>query len=301
MMRRRKFLFLICLLLFLPVPLRGAEPHAVETDAVIVLFEEPMEAAARGVSDIYPVLREELEETLGWRLDSRPAVLLVKDRETFQGMAHSNLFTAFADPRQELIVIDYSRMTADPSTIATTLKHELCHLLLHRHIQNANLPKWLDEGVAQWVSGGMAEIIMRRDRSVLNRAVLSGSYIRIEDLTERFPEDRTSLLTAYEESRDLVEYIVREFGTAGLLDILRHLKEGDTPERAIRRGLLIPLDELEREWLKDLRNRATWLTYLTVHLYQILFFLGALLTILGFIRAVIRKRRYRDNIFPDDE
>jgi len=302
MVCRKKILFAIYLLLLLPTPLLGAQTSAIETDAVIVLFEEPLGVAAKEVVDIYPALREELEGTLGWRLNFRPAVLLIKDRKTFQKRAGSTLFTAFAVPGQGLIVIDYSRMAANPSTLRTTLKHELCHLLLHHHIQSANLPKWLDEGIAQWVSGGMAEIIMDRERFVLNRAVLSGNYITIRDLTTRFPVEEVPLLTAYEESKDLIEYIAREFGKNRILEILRYLKEGYTPDRAIHRSLFISLDELERKWLKNLRKRATWFTYLSVHLYQIIFFLGALLTVFGFIRVLIRKRRcWDDDDIPFDD
>ena len=301
MVYRKEILLVICLLFLLPTPLWGAQPSAIETDAVIVLFEEPLRVAAKEVSAIYPDLREELEEMLKWRLDFRPAILLIKDRKTFQKRAGSPFFTAFALPRQRLIVIDYSRMAANPSLLATTLKHELCHLLLHHHIQNANLPKWLDEGIAQWVSGGMAEIIMNRERFVLNRAVFSGNYIPIRNLARRFPAEQTALLMAYEESRDLTEYINKEFGRNRILDILQCLKEGHTPDEAIQRSLFISLDELELKWLRDLRKRATWFTYLSVHLYQILFFLGALLTVFAFIKALIRKRNYRDeDIFPDD-
>lgn len=301
MICRKEILLVLSLLLLLPTPLRGAQTSAIETDAVIVLFEEPLGVAAKRVSDIYPALREELEETLEWRFNFRPAVLLIKDRQTFQKRAGSTLFTAFADPGQRLIVIDYSRMAANPSILGTTLKHEMCHLLLHHHIQGANLPRWLDEGISQWVSGGMAEIIMNRERFVLNRAVLSGHYCSIRDLATYFPAGEMPLLTAYEESKDLIEYIIREFGKNGILDILRNLKEGYAPEEAIRQSLFISLDELERKWLKDLRKRATWFTYFVVHLYQILFFLGALLTVFGFIRARIRKRNYRDDdIFFDD-
>ncbi len=301
MVCRKEILLVICLLLLLPSPLWGSQQSVIETDAVTVLFEEPMGVAAKEISDFYPSLRDEIEGTLGWRLDYRPAVLLIKDRKTFQKMAGSALITAFADPGQRLIVIDYSRMAANPSILETTLKHELCHLLLHHHIQSANLPKWLDEGIAQWVSGGMAEIIMNRERFVLNRAVLSGNYIPIRNLATRFPEERTPLLTAYEESRDLTEYINREFGRNGILEILQHLKDGYTPDEAIHRSLFISLDELELKWLGDLRKRATWFTYLSVHLYQVLFFLGALLTVFAFIKALIRKRNYRDeDIFPDD-
>ena len=300
MVCRRHILLVGWILFFIPASLWGAQYPAVETKAIAVLYDEPLRPAAREVAVLYPGLMAELEEILGWDLGYKPTVLLIKDRATFQERAGSPFFTAFAVPRHGTVVIDYSRMAAHPSLLRETLKHELCHLLLHRHIEGANLPKWLDEGVAQWVSGGMAEIIMDRERFILTRAVLSGRYFRISDLVTQFPTDQRGLLTAYEQSKDLIEYIVKRFGVDQLLDILGHLKEGASPDRAIYRSLFISLNDLEREWIRDLRKRATWLTYLSVYLYEILFFLGALLTVLGFIRVMIRKRNYRDDDFPFD-
>lgn len=300
MVCRRHILLVGWLLFFIPASLWGAAYSSLETDDVIVLFDEPLHGATREVASIYPRLKSELEEILGWNLDYKPAVLLIKDRETFQKRAGSPFFTALAVPGHGTVVIDYSRMAASPSLLATTVKHELCHLILHRHIQRNHLPKWLDEGVAQWISGGMAEIIMDRKRFILTRAVLSGRYFRISDLATQFPSDERGLLTAYEQSKDLIEYIVKRFGANRILDILDHLKEGASPDRAIYRSLFISLDDLEGEWIKDLRKRATWLTYLSVYLYEILFFLGALLTVLGFIRVMIRKRSYRDDDYSFD-
>jgi hypothetical protein len=262
---------------------------------VVVVFQEPLRTAAKEVTDIYPGLKAELEKALMWRLNFRPEVLLIRDRERFVRMAGSDLFVAFAVPQRNVVVIDYSKMHTDPFTLGTTLKHELCHLLLHHHIRRTKLPKWLDEGVAQWVSGGVAEIIMDTKRSVLKEVTLSGDYIRIDELADGFPHDRRSLLLAYEESKSLVEYIDRRFGRKAMLEILDYLKDGQDVEVAILKCLSVPLDELEQRWHRHLRKKTTWFTYLTAHLYRILFFLAALVTIIAFIRVMIQKRRrYED-------
>jgi hypothetical protein len=206
-------------------------------------------------------------------------------------MVGSPLFVAFAVPEQQLVVIDYSRMTTDPFTLRTTLKHELCNLILHRHIESVRLPTWLDEGIAQWTSDGIAEIIMDRKRSVLREATLSGNYLSMLDLVHGFPRDRRSLMLAYEQSRSFIEYVSREFGTDEIREMLGYLSTGDTVDEAIERSLSVSLGSLERKWQHQLRQRTTWFSYLSTHLYGILFFFAALITIGGFIRVMIRKRR----------
>ena len=296
-MRKTKKIFLFSLFALLIVssqPLYGEQLDVVKGNGVSVLFPEPLKNAAEEVADIYPGLIAELEKTLKWKLGYEPKVLLVKDRTIFRKMAGSALVVAYAVPQRKLIAIDYSRMNTSPFNLETTLKHELCHLLLHRHIPEGKLPKWLDEGVAQWISNGIAEIIMDRSRHILIRAALTGSYIPIDDLAKSFPQDRQALLLAYEESKSFVEYIVGRFGSDGLRKILENLKNGDGIGAAIEDGASISLYELEKRWHTHLSKRITWFTYLSNNLYWLLFFLAAMLTIVGFIRVLKRKKDYKE-------
>ena len=165
--------------------------------------------------------------------------------------------------------------------------------MLHHHIKEENLPRWLNEGICQWASDGIAEIIMNQKGSVLDEAILSGRYLSIRALTDRFPREKRDLMLAYEESKSLVEYIISLYGREGVLAVLGHLEDGAEVEVAIRKGLSISLNELEARWHQHLKRRITWVTYLINHLYEVLFFLAALTLIFGFIRRLMKKRAYR--------
>ena len=284
---------------FFPAILFAAEPSVLQAEHVTVVFEEPLRSVAQEVAGLYPSVKQELVSTFQWSLDFRPAVVLIGDRRQFQRMVNSDLFVAYAVPRRNVMVIDYTRMNTSPFTLRSTLKHELCHLLLHNYIDRSNLPKWFDEGVSQWASDGIAEIIMDYKQSNLTRAVLSGRYFRMDQLKAGFPGDQDSLQLAYAQSKSLVEYISREYGKEAILSILNNLRYGRSFEKAIRESLSIPFTDLERDWLDYLKHRNTWFTYISVHMYEFLFVLGALIVIVGFIRVVVKKRRYRD--MEDDE
>jgi hypothetical protein len=157
-----------------------------------------------------------------------------------------------------------------------------------------NLPRWLDEGICQWASDGIAEIILDQGGSVLDEAVLSGRYLSIRSLTERFPQEKRFLLLAYEESKSLVEYMISSYGEERVLSVLDCLKEGADADVAVIEGLSVSLNDLEIEWHQHLKRKTTWLAYLVNHLYEILFFLGALAMIYGFIRQIIKKRAYQE-------
>jgi len=281
--------------------LHAAERGTLGEKEVIVLFDEPLRVAAEEAATLFPVLKKELENRLARPVNFRPTVVLVKESETFRRMAGTGLIVAFAIPEKNLMVIDYSKMRIDPFSIETTMKHELCHLLLHSHIKEGNLPKWLDEGICQWVSDGISEIIMTQKRSILEEAILSGQYISIRALTGRFPRDERYLVLAYEESKSLVEYMISAFGEEALLSVLNDLEKGVEVDEALWRNLSISLDELESRWHHHLRRKITWVTYLINHLYEILFFLAAMVLIYGFIRGWMKKRAYRDEDEEDGE
>ena len=288
------FFPLFFLFIIIPHFLYAEDLGIIQTDEIIVLFQEPLGIAAKEVMDIYGGLKRELEEILRWPVNFRPTVLLIKNSNEFQKIAGNKSVVALAVSQKNLVVIDYSKMNTHPFTLGITLKHELCHLLLHHHIKKTKLPKWLDEGVSQWVSDGVAEMIMDRKRSVLKEAIRTENYIGIDSLTTSFPEHTKSLMLAYEESRSLVAYIGSKFGKNGILDILKYLKEGYEVDAAILKALSIPLDDLERRWHSHLRKKTTWFIFLITNLYEILFFLGAMITIYGFIRLLIKKRAYED-------
>jgi hypothetical protein len=294
MANRVVLIFTVLLFMMFHGPLHAAQRGTLREKGVIVLFDESLRVAAEETATLYPTLKKELENTLAMPVNFRPTVLLVKESETFQRMAGTDLIVAYAIPEKNLMVIDYSKTRADPFSIETTMKHELCHLLLHNHIKEANLPKWLDEGICQWVSDGIAEIIMTQKRSVLDEAILSGRDISIRALASRFPRDERYLVLAYEESKSLVEYMISSFGKEAVLSVLNYLQEGAEVDEALMRGLSISLDELESRWHHYLKRRISWVTYLINHLYEILFFLAAMVMIYGFIRGLIKKRAYRD-------
>jgi len=291
--RNRVLLILFFLLIALPESLLATQA-VLQSEEVLVQFEKPLENAAKEVADIYPAVKAELENTFKWRLDFRPTVILIKDSKTFQKIVESGIIVAVAVPQKNLIVIDNSKMNVHPFTLEITLKHELCHLMLHHHISEGNLPKWLNEGIAQWSSGGIAEIIMGESRDVLKQASLSGEFISLRELTDKFPEDERAVLLAYEESKSIVEYIIREFGASGLLQVLNHLKNGYDVDAAIFKGLSVPFYELENRWHDYLQKRTTWFTYFSNNLYNVLFFLAGMILTYGFIRFLLKKKAYKD-------
>ena len=272
--------------------------NAVRKDDVTILYDDGLENAAVSAIGIYPDIKKGLEKIFKWEIDFNPVIYLVKDHEHFQRMAGHPLVVGYAVPDKMLIVIDYSKMLTDPFSVSSIMKHELSHLLLHKNINIKNLPKWLDEGVSQWVSGGLADILTK-DSRLIERAIITGRYLPFKYLSERFPGDNESLMLAYAQSKSIVEYIASEFEPDGIQKLLNSLRSGKDIESAIHEIFLISFDELEKNWYSAMNKKAIWLAVLISHLYEIVFFFGAISLIIAYVKIVIRKRAQRDD--EDDE
>jgi len=279
----------------------AGEIHCLKGNNMVVLFEPSLEPAAREVAEIYPQVKAQLEKAFGWDLNLTPSIMLFKQTENFQTIAESPLTVAFAVPTKNLVVIDYSRMNIQPFTLENTLKHELCHLLLHHHIKASFLPRWLDEGVCQWMSDGIGDILIDKKRSFLNRAALSKRLIPLKALETSFPQKENSLILAYEESKGFVTHMTSRFGRKGILKILDFMKKGHDTDTAILMALSIHPQVLEKEWHDSLRSKITWFAHLSYHLYDILFALMGLMTLLAFIRLIIKKRALKNEEMGDSD
>jgi hypothetical protein len=72
----------------------GAELRVPE----LVIMGESEHVAARHLEAVYPEIKRDIENVLGWNLLSQPKLLLIADREVFQQMSGSPFISAFAVP-----------------------------------------------------------------------------------------------------------------------------------------------------------------------------------------------------------
>ena len=294
------FISLVIFFLLTPQPLLAIQLESLPSPGLTVRFESSLKGIAEDLLDIYPSIKSNLEKTFGWEMPFRPTVLLVQGKEYFQRLTGNKLIVAFAAPGDNLIVIDCSRLHIRPHRLDQVLKHEMVHLILHHHIRSVHLPRWLDEGVAQWLSEGVAELLEAPQRSFFEEALLSGNYIPLRDLKYSFPTDKKNLMLAYEESRSFVTFISDRYGDNRIFEILEHLQKGNEIQTAFYASLDASPEEIEDRWIMQQRRQTTWFIFLAGHIYEFLFLAGALLTVIGFIRFLIKKRNYRDEDEDND-
>jgi hypothetical protein len=298
----KKCLIAILPLLFLPGLSGAASLRVLETKDVTVVHESREEALAREIPGAYRVVRDALQGTFGFELSYRPAVRLIGE-EAPEGAGNGAFrFVAYARPEEGLIVLFLVPIRTSGTPVESVLKHEVCHLLLHDAVGGDRLPRWLDEGIAQWVSGGFSELAAPRRPFFLPGAVLAGGDIPLAELVSRFPGTERDIRLAYEKSRSVVETLLETGGGIEKLTLLlRDLSRGVPADGAFRTVYGMTPGQFEKAWKRHVAGIAGWLFYLSSYLYEILFFVGALAAFAGFLRYLRKKRTYRDDEDEEDE
>jgi hypothetical protein len=291
------FFILISIIIFsiLPGQVRAEKPEMLETSEVVVLYESGIGQGAEKVAEIYTEIKAKTQALFGWTYNQKPSIVLINNRERFLQTADHPITIAYAIPDRNLMVIDYSKVITTPFSLETTLTHEFCHLLLHDHVPN--IPRWLDEGLCQWASGGFDEIIYNLRQSALNQASITGNFISLESLSSGFPGSEQARILAYEQSKSFVTYLVRQFGEDKIFELLERMSHREIVEEAFYKVYQLHLDQMEISWRESIRRDLTWVTYFSNHLYEFLFVAGALLTVIGFLKLIRKKHQYKDDDF----
>lgn len=173
-----------------------------------------------------------------------------EDWKIFQGNAHLEPWTGGIHSLGSLFIV------RDPSFKFSnnSLGHEIAHLILFRVYQRA-LPRWLDEGFAEYISR-VARASFQRARHYnarpLSDSIPKGAFIplaRLTTLTDYPASEEINIF--YQESERLVRFLsaADESAFRGLLDAVARGEAFDTALSRHYSGRFFDVDALEKEFL----------------------------------------------------
>lgn len=143
---------------------------------------------------------------------------------------------------------------------------------------------------------------------------LTGKHIPFKSLEHGFPRSTDGAATAYAQSGSFVGFLHKEYGEGAFLAFLDRLTKGEEMEDALEASFGLPLTELEKKWLHEIKK-----SYWIIAVFSgggLLWFLISLLFIFAYIKKKRQNRERRrllgtedaghvyisdDEIPPDDE
>ena len=128
----------------------------------------------------------------------------------------------------------------------STVAHELMHLVVRQLAFSctADLPRWLDEGLAVWAEGGIDE----HQQELLDRAIAGDSLLSLRAINSGFSAhaDRASL--AYAQSYSVVAVLLEQYGRERMLELLAAFRHGAAYDAALQQVYGLDVDGLESLW-----------------------------------------------------
>lgn len=299
--------------------MRPADPAALLVLALALVVVPPHhETIAVGpvALHFWPEQRA-LAERLGQRLAEAPPlpalpqdvlaygpvdIFLAPDAERWDsltGGAVPEWGAGVADPVRGLIVLPtYDWVRTPLHTVYRTLRHELAHVGLQRHLDPARTPRWFTEGYAQWAAGQWdAESAWR-----LRLALASQRAPPLDSITLDWPAGAGDARIAYLLSASAVGYLVDRSGERGLRIFLDRWRDEQDFDAAFRATYGRTMGQFEEDWRRHVRSTYGWGVLLT----HSLLFWGVAAVILVVLFAIRRRRdrermdRLRATEPPDD-
>jgi hypothetical protein len=167
------------------------------------------------------------------------------------------------------------------------LRHELAHVALHRYLGETRIPRWFDEGYAEWSAGEFDN-----DAAWLLRVAFATQRAPpLDSLELSWPAMSTDARIAYLLAASVVQYMVRESGTRGLTLFLQRWRDSRRFDTALANTYGLSVDQLEAHWKHDVKRRYGWLAALTQTSVAFTLLAFAVLAL-----YVIRRRRDRAHL-----
>ncbi len=181
------------------------------------------------------------------------------------------------------------------------MKHELSHIYIREKSPYGDIPRWLDEGIAQYLAGELRfELIWD-----LAWASANNNLIPLDYLSFYIPESYPFQGLGYIQSLSLINYLINQYGKDNLIKLLDSLKEEIDFEDAFEDVYKLDLKEFERNWKDKIKVKYGWVFILFSS--DIFWFLVAVLFLIAVAKAMYkiikskRKKEENESEYSDEE
>lgn len=225
-------------------------------------------------------------------------ITLADDEQAFRDMQPGHppdWADGTAWPQRRLIYLKSPSIrggTAKP--LKQVLEHEITHVLLGQAFGPRPVPRWLQEGLAQWVAGEIGPETTHR----LSQGLL-GELLTLDQLTDGFPKDPVRASLAYAQSADLIAFVAQEYGEEAIGVLVQEMAAGKHHNAAFRAATNDSADEVDRIWRGRLEASPLWISAITGDSF--FFGLGAPLTLAAFLMVRRRNRKVLDRWEAEDQ
>jgi Peptidase MA superfamily len=238
----------------LPVPQRGYQVR--DVGAFSLEFMEVSAGNAQRVQGVFADASKAVEERLGLGLPGRPHAVLAPTNaefarrfEALAGGPPPDHVLAVAFPAHNVLILREPGLRADhEANLYGTLRHELAHLALGpvEDARGERLPRWLNEGLAEWASG---RLLTEEESLQVAGWAKFGDLPSLSEWAHTFPDHGQATARSYTVSLSFMVWVEHNGGVRRLVS---ELGAGESLDDAFRATTGYDAVDSELDWKVDL-------------------------------------------------
>jgi hypothetical protein len=234
------------------------------------------------------ITRGRLQQLIGpFEFDSLNVHIVASERkfDSLAGNSVPDWGAAVAMPLRRQIVIKSPLILSGDKSLGELVAHEFSHVALAQAVRFQKVPRWMDEGMAQYVSAEWGW----GDNLATSWAVVIGSVIPLGDIERlnRFKGSRVRV--AYSESYLAFKYFVDNYGHSSLRILLENIRAGRSNDYAFAAAIGIDHAAFDREFSIYLTGRYNLITL--IFNSNLIWILLALVIVVGFIITRVKRKK----------
>ncbi len=228
------------------------EIEPVEKEYFTYYFDSPRYIDS--ADSVLVITRKKMIELLQDSLSYKPSVYLLGNLSQFNSLIDGKFpdwGIGVALPHKKMIVIKSPDKFNLNKSLEQLLAHEYAHLAVSHKAFIANPPRWLNEGVAMYVSMEWSW----SDNIAMGQAAVFGQLIRLEEIEKvnRFNESKAQV--AYAESYMAVRFLLKYYGKNAVSIFLQQINKNRSIEEAIYVTTGATMAEFEADFEKSLHKQ----------------------------------------------
>lgn len=253
-----------------------------------VYFDENAGLTAKMAARAAEEARESAYRVLGIRAQERIVIRIISADEVFTKRQPGEhvpgwaVGTAYAS-RNAIFIMQPHGVKLQYTDVSEVVTHEYVHVAVGNYLEAVDVPRWLDEGLADFVGGGRSWTAP----ITLSAASITGRLIPLAALKNYWPRSAEKAELAYAQASDFTAFIEKEYGPGAIKRLLKAAHSTKDLEAAFRYVTGKGVYELEKEWIEKVARHYKWIPILSGGLT--LWAVASVLVVFGFMR----KRRVK--------
>jgi hypothetical protein len=190
-----------------------------------------------------------------------------------------------AFPQRGVIVVPgYTSGRANVQELPITVRHELAHVALQRHLGNVRVPLWFTEGYATWTAGQLDA----GGGWTLRVGFMTDAAPPLDSLTLYWPDLAADARMAYLLSASAVSYL-HSLGRDDTFTLfLERWRVSGSLDQTMRSVYVLTTAQFERLWRRHVKRTYGWTQIIAQSA-----FIWAIITALVIVLFIVRRRRDR--------